>query len=70
MSLRRAKLYEENGGYIVMTRDGGTYYSSDSEKNIFTDLDKALAFIKESMTQEIDDHGPKKKKAKAKKSPA
>ena len=67
MNLRRAKLYEENGGYIVMVRVGGNHYSADTTKNIFTDLDKALAFIKESMTEPIDDTRPKKKKGKVSK---
>ena len=63
MSLRRAKLYEENGGYIVMTRVGGNSYHDSVPKNVFTDLDKALAFIKKSMTEDIDDK-PKKRKEK------
>lgn len=50
-SMRRAKLYEEDGGYIVKVQDNGNY-NYNHPKHVFADLDEAVTFIKEFMSKE------------------
>ncbi len=57
---KRAKINEENGGYIVKIRVKGNYYSD--EKTVFNNLDDAIDFIKIYMAVEK----PKVKKNKEK----
>ena len=47
MSKLRAKINEENGGFIVKTRVKGQGYTE--ENTVFTDLDEALKFMKAYM---------------------
>lgn len=43
----RAKINQENGGFIVKTRVKGKNYTE--ENSVFTDLDAALKFVKTYM---------------------